>query len=82
MATRGQETRTKKTNARALVTLVGDRALMVTLLMVTNLRTNRPKAGTCQHVRIGDGHFTYVTLGGQEDQLKPGPRAASTLTMG
>ena len=47
-----------------------------------DVRTNRPKAGTCQHVRIGDGHFTYVTLGGQEDQLKPGPRAASTLTMG
>ena len=39
--------RRKKTqNARALVTLPGDRTLMVTLLTVANLRTNRPKAGT------------------------------------
>ena len=48
---REQETRMgdkkKETqNARALVTLPGDRTFMVTLLTVANLRTNRPKAGT------------------------------------
>ena len=43
----GDKGKAKKTeDARALVTLMGDRALMVTLLTVTNLRTNRPKAGT------------------------------------